>query len=136
MPRRSRSWRPPISVVLVLGFGVLVAGAVVAVLLLALGSVVSLYLGLLMTRGLGWLETVLGIGTMGMLIATAASIGLKAPDLLTASALEGVLAVDRRLVEMGQVYRFSRGPGWRPTVRRTGRRPQAQLFTPSHFQDG
>jgi hypothetical protein len=61
-------------------------------LLLALGSVVSLYLGLLMTRGLGWLETVLGIGTMGMLIATAASIGLKAPDLLTASVLEGVLA--------------------------------------------
>jgi len=35
-PPNTRSWRPPISVVLVLGFGLLVAGAVAAVLLLAL----------------------------------------------------------------------------------------------------
>ncbi len=35
-PPKTRSWRPPISVVLVLGFGLLVAGAVAAVLLLAL----------------------------------------------------------------------------------------------------
>ena len=35
-PPKTRSWRPPISAVLVLGFGGLVAGAVAAVLLLAL----------------------------------------------------------------------------------------------------
>jgi adenylate cyclase len=35
-PPKTRNWRPPISVVLVLGFGLLVAGAVAAVLLLAL----------------------------------------------------------------------------------------------------
>jgi len=35
-PPKGHGWRPPISVVLVLGFGVLVAGAVAAVLLLAL----------------------------------------------------------------------------------------------------
>ena len=35
-PPQGHGWRPPISVVLVLGFGVLVAGAVAAVLLLAL----------------------------------------------------------------------------------------------------
>jgi hypothetical protein len=39
--------------------------------LLALGSVVSVYLGLMMTRGLRWLEIVLGIVTMGLLIWTA-----------------------------------------------------------------
>jgi len=36
-PSQGHSWRPPISVVLVLGFGLLVAGAVASVLLLALG---------------------------------------------------------------------------------------------------
>jgi hypothetical protein len=42
--------------------------------LLVLGSLVSLYLGLMMTRGLRWLEIVLGIGTMGLLIFAAIAV--------------------------------------------------------------
>jgi hypothetical protein len=60
--------------------------------LLALGSITSLYLGLVMTRGLGWLEAALGILTMGMLMATAFWLVGATPDAVTAIEFELALA--------------------------------------------
>jgi len=60
--------------------------------LLALGSIASLYLGLMMTRGLRWFEAALGIVTMGLLMMTAVTIGNEAFDRITAIELEASLA--------------------------------------------
>ena len=65
--------------------------------LLALGSIASLYLGLTMTRGLGWLEAALGVLTMGLPIMAAVTIGGVPdgpPDVdrVTAIELEAALA--------------------------------------------
>jgi hypothetical protein len=59
--------------------------------LLVLGSIASLNLGLMMTRGLHWLETALGIVTMGLLMAAAVTIGDDALDRATVIELEIVL---------------------------------------------
>jgi hypothetical protein len=62
--------------------------------LLALGSIASLYLGLMMTRGLRWFEAALGVVTMGLLMATAVTIGDDALDRTVAIELElGLLAL-------------------------------------------
>jgi hypothetical protein len=56
--------------------------------LLVLGSVVSVYLGLMMTRGLRWLEIALGICTMSLLIWTAAAAATADTDARVALAIE------------------------------------------------
>jgi hypothetical protein len=69
--------------------------------LLALGSLASLYLGLMMTRGLRWFEAALGIVTMGLLMTTAVTIGDETLDRVTAIELEvslGVLALIYRTI--------------------------------------
>jgi hypothetical protein len=74
--------------------------------LLALGSIASLYLGLMMTRGLGWLESALGIVTMGLLIATAVSLGSETLKRLTAIELEVALAA------LALIYRTAARSRW------------------------
>jgi hypothetical protein len=74
--------------------------------LLVLGGVVSLYLGLMMTRGLRWLEIVLGIGTMGLLISTAVAVA--AADSHMALAVELELA----LAALAVVYRIAAQARW------------------------
>ena len=71
-----------------------VATAVLALGLasLVLSSVVSSYLGLLMTRGLGWRETALGILTMGLMMTTAVAVGGTSENLAYTSELLIVLA--------------------------------------------
>jgi hypothetical protein len=60
--------------------------------LLVLGNVVSLYLGLMMTRGLRSLEIVLGIGTMLLLIWTAVAVADANSRMALAIELELALA--------------------------------------------
>ena len=74
--------------------------------LLALGSIVSLYLGLMMTRGLGWFEAALGIVTMGLLMMTAVTIGPKTLDRVAAVELEVTLAV------LALIYRTIASARW------------------------
>jgi hypothetical protein len=74
--------------------------------LLALGSIASLYLGLMMTRGLGWLESALGIVTMGLPVATAVSLGSETPNRLTAIELEVALAA------LALIYRTAARSRW------------------------
>jgi hypothetical protein len=74
--------------------------------LLALGSVASLYLGLMMTRELRWFEAALGIVTMGLLIMTAVTIGGKALDRITTIELEVALAV------LALIYRTIASARW------------------------
>jgi hypothetical protein len=68
---------------------------------LALASVVSSYLGLLMTRGLRWGEITLGILTMGLIMATAVAVGDANANLAYAieltSALAGLAVVYRAI---------------------------------------
>ena len=70
-------------------------------MLLALSSVVSSYLGLAMTHGLRWRETALGVLTMGLIMVTAVAVGDASDNLVYASelliALAG-LAVVYRLI--------------------------------------
>ena len=54
---------------------------------LTLSSVVSSYLGLVMTRGLGWRETALGVLTMGLLMVTAVAVGDAGENLVYATDL-------------------------------------------------
>jgi hypothetical protein len=68
---------------------VLVAG----VPLLALGTALSLYLGLMVTRGLRWIEGLVGAIVMLTLMAVAVSIMGEETDLFTVFALEAGLAV-------------------------------------------
>lgn len=60
--------------------------------LLVLGSVVSSYLGLMMTRGLRWLEIVLGIGTMSLMIRASVATSDADAGMALAIELELVLA--------------------------------------------
>ncbi len=60
--------------------------------LLVLGSVVSSYLGLMMTRGLRWLEIVLGIGTMTLLIRASLATSDAEAGMALAVELELALA--------------------------------------------
>jgi hypothetical protein len=70
---------------------------------LALSNVVSSYLGLLMTRGLGWRETALGVLTMGLIMLTAVAVGKASDNLLyaieLAVALAGLVVVYRLIAK-------------------------------------
>ena len=68
---------------------VMVAG----VPLLILGTVLSLYLGLMVTRGLRWIEGLLGAGVMLALMVLAVLIVQEEADHATVLAMEGGLAV-------------------------------------------
>jgi hypothetical protein len=59
--------------------------------LLLLGSAVSTYLGLMMTRGIGWLESVLAVGTMLLLMSTAVYAADPIAAVVTVIALEALL---------------------------------------------
>ncbi len=62
--------------------------------LLMLGTVLSTYLGLMITRGLRWLEIVSAIGVMLLLMASAVLIARESVDLGSVIALElGLLAL-------------------------------------------
>jgi hypothetical protein len=74
--------------------------------LLALGSIASLYLGLMMTHGLRWFEAALGIVTMGLLMMTAVTIGDEAFDRITAIELEVTLAA------LALIYRTLASARW------------------------
>jgi len=74
--------------------------------LLALGSIASLYLGLMMTRGLRGFEAALGIVTMGLLMTTAVTIGDEALDRVTAIELEVALAA------LALIYRTLASSRW------------------------
>jgi hypothetical protein len=74
--------------------------------LLVLGSVVSSYLGLMMTRGLRWLEIVLGIGIMTLLIR--ASLAVIDADANMALAIELELV----LVALALLFRFWARKRW------------------------
>jgi len=65
----------------------------VGVPLLALGTVLSTYLGLMITRGLRWPEVLLGIGVMLALMAVAILAASREDSIGTVIGLEGVLAV-------------------------------------------
>jgi hypothetical protein len=74
--------------------------------LLALGSVASLYLGLLMTRGLHWFEAALGILTMGLLMATAVAIGDDVLNRVT------VVELELTLLALAVIYRTMASARW------------------------
>jgi hypothetical protein len=74
--------------------------------LLVLGSVVSSYLGLMMTRGLRWLEIVLGIGTMTLLIR--ASLATIDADERMAPAI----ALELLLLALTLTFRFWARKRW------------------------
>ncbi len=61
--------------------------------LLVLGTVLSTYLGLMITRGLRWPEMLLGVVVMLGLMAVACSSRARSVDLVTVFALEASLAV-------------------------------------------
>jgi hypothetical protein len=65
----------------------------VGVPLLALGTILSTYLGLMLTRGLRWGEAVLGVGVMLALMAVAVLAASRDGGIVTVLAIEGVLAV-------------------------------------------
>jgi hypothetical protein len=64
----------------------------IALPLLVLGTVLSTYLGLMVTRGLRWTEALLGIAVMGALMATAWMVARENADLTTVFVLEVLLA--------------------------------------------
>jgi hypothetical protein len=69
--------------------------------LLALGTTLSTYLGLLITRGLRWLEITLGLGVMLTLMTVAvaaASAGANSSWLIALELLLAVLAVVLRIM--------------------------------------
>jgi hypothetical protein len=61
--------------------------------LLALGTIVSTYLGLMMTRGLGWAEAGLGAATMALLMAAAVTAADETESLVTTIGLQALLAI-------------------------------------------
>ena len=75
-----------------------------SVALIVLGVIVCTYLGLMITRGLGWLESVLGILTMGAL--TLAALAIMRENLMVAIELELLL------VGLAIVYRFMAKARW------------------------
>ena len=72
--------------------------------LIVLGSIVCTYLGLLITRGLGWFETIVGILTMTAL--TLAALAVVRNDFGAAIGLEALLA------GLAIVYRFMARSRW------------------------
>ncbi|HUF74002.1 MAG TPA: hypothetical protein VMR74_14020 [Gammaproteobacteria bacterium] len=72
--------------------------------LIVLGSIVCTYLGLLITRGLGWFETIAGILTMAAL--TLAALAVVRDDFGAAIGLEVLL------VGLAIVYRFMARSRW------------------------
>ena len=61
--------------------------------LLILATLLSTYLGLMITRGVGWFEAVLAIGVMLALLAVAVLIARESANVGVVLALEGFLAV-------------------------------------------
>ena len=61
--------------------------------LLVLGTLLSTYLGLMITRGLRWLEIVSGVGVMLSLMALAVLVARESVDLAAVIALEIALVV-------------------------------------------
>jgi len=61
--------------------------------LLVLGTILSTYLGLMITRGLGWLEALLAIGVMLALMAVAVLAARSTSELRTVILLESALAL-------------------------------------------
>jgi hypothetical protein len=74
--------------------------------LLVLGGIVSLYLGLMMTHGLRWLEILLGIGTMALLIWAAVVVA--DADLSLALAVE----IELSLAALAFVFRVAAQARW------------------------
>ncbi len=65
-----------------------------------------MYLGLMMTRGLRWLEIILGIGTMALLIWTTVVVGTADSRMTLAIELELALAA------LALVYRTCAQARW------------------------
>jgi hypothetical protein len=61
--------------------------------ILALGTLTSTYLGLMMTRGIGWRETVVAVAAMALLMATAVTVTDDTVRTSTIVVLEAVLLV-------------------------------------------
>jgi len=61
--------------------------------LLILGTVVSTYLGLVVTRGLRWAESTIGVAIMMLLMSVALLLDTETPRVAGVLALEGLLAV-------------------------------------------
>lgn len=91
--------------------------------LLILGAVVSTYLGLMMTRGLGWLEASLAIVTTTLLMATALVVSNEDPamalaiDTMTRTADQGLssaLAIELEVLlgALAVLYRFIARSRW------------------------
>lgn len=91
--------------------------------LLILGTVVSTYLGLMMTRGLGWLEASLAILTMSLLITAAFAVSREDPAMALAMdtmmrtsdrGLDSALAIELEalLAALAVVYRFVARGRW------------------------
>jgi hypothetical protein len=111
----------PLGVLLLLfiGFGAYheLSTAVIAlgVPLLVLGSLVSSYLGLMMMRGLRWLEIVLGIGTMSLLIrASLVTLDAEARMALAIEQTPMALAIELEVVlaALALTFRFWAKKRW------------------------
>jgi hypothetical protein len=74
--------------------------------LLVLGTLLSTYLGLMITRGLRWLEIVSGVGVMLSLMALAVLVGRERVD------LAAVIAFEIALVVLAIVARFVARRRW------------------------
>jgi hypothetical protein len=61
--------------------------------LLVIAMVVSMYLGLMMTRGLRWIESTVAIAVMLALMGVAVMAARETDDAVTVAALEGLFAV-------------------------------------------
>ncbi len=69
--------------------------------LLALATVLSTYLGLMITRGLGWIESLLGVGVMLTLMTVAIMVARETVDIVGVIVIQvslAVLAVVLRMV--------------------------------------
>lgn len=76
------------------------------IVLLATSSLASSYLGLLMTRGLRWRETALGLVTMGLIMAAAIAVNDTDSGVMRAIVLNVVLAA------VAVIYRFAAKRRW------------------------
>lgn len=107
---RHNSYSLGVLIVLMVGIGsysgLPVSLLAVGLPLLALGTVLSTYLGLMVTRGLRWPEAVLGIGVMLMLMAVAVLAARSIESISTVVALEVLLAV------LALIFRFAARRRW------------------------
>ncbi len=74
---------------------------------LVLGMLVCLYLGLMITRGVGWRETLAGVGAMALLMAAA----IWAAD--DTAAVAAIALIDAALLALAVVFRFTAQRRWR-----------------------